>query len=165
MHAPNGQSEQGKGTDPCHASHPNGTSPYQTSTCGTLMSTGQTSRRGSTSGRQHTWSGHTYRRTSNRGRRCHQSGRARQHPSSGDTSSRKQRPHGCIPLRQGPQQAEEQPGKARQRGRESRNEATRNRRGRFHPRPRVASIPCSNNCCFHAIPVTPPKLPTPFPRP
>ena len=86
------------------------------------------------------------------GCRCHWSSRARQHPSTGDTSSHQQRPHSHIPLRHRPRQAEEQPDEVQQRGCGMRDGATLNRKGRLHRRPRVA-----------AIPATPSRPPTPLP--
>ena len=76
-----------------------------------LMSTWRTGRRGSTSGKHHTRSRHTRRRTSKEGCGRHRSSRAMQHPGTGDDSSWKQRPHIRIPLCKGPWQAEKQPGK------------------------------------------------------
>ena len=126
---------------------------------GTLTSTGRSGRRGWTSGSHHTWSGQTRRRVSNRGCRCHRSGRARQHTSTGDTSSRQQRPNSRIPLRHG---LRPQPDEVQERGRRKRDGATRNHRGRLHRRPRVAAIAGSNNSLL-AILATPSRVPIPLP--
>ena len=76
----------GEGADPCHASHPNETSPYPKSACGTSLS-GKTPYRthvdrANQSQRQHTRSEHSCRWTNNRSRGCHRSGRANSTPAA-----------------------------------------------------------------------------------
>ena len=67
----------------------------------TLMSTGWTGHRGSTSRRDHTRSSHTCRQTSKGGCRWHQSSRPRQHPGTRDASSQKTKTPYLHPAMQG----------------------------------------------------------------
>ena len=70
----------------------------------TLLLTGLTGRRSTSSGRPNTRSGHTRRRT--RGGDCYRlwCGGSRQRPSTGDSSSRKCRGRNRLPLFAGPRQ-------------------------------------------------------------
>ena len=123
--------------------------------------TGRTGRRGTTSGRPYTRSGHSRRRTLGRGFYRLRGSGYRQQPSTGDSSSRKRRARNRIPLFTGPRQTEEQSDEVMQRlG--LREGAVCNRRSRSYPQPRVAAI-LGGNMCLRMIPATPPRSPTPLP--
>ena len=126
-------------------------------------STGRSGRRGCTSRSRRTWSGQ-HRRASNWGCWWHRCSRGRHTPSTGDSSSWQKRPQNRTLLIHDPRQAEEQPDKVREKGCGKSGGATCNRRGGLHRRPRVASIPGSNNS-LRVIPATPSRPPTPLPRP
>ena len=144
-HWPNGQSEQGKRTNPRHASHLNGTSPDHIDRAKRSQRLHQREsthleRASQTSKQQELQMLPGRRGQANPQHQWHQ-------------QPRQKKLQNCTPLDHGPRQAEEQPDEVRDRGCGKSRGATCNRRGGLHRQPRVTAIAESINS-FRTVPAT-----------